>query len=194
MWTALASEKSRRASAKLRKNMGEIMRQPEELSAMLTVVDTLGTKECAVPEAAVARAGEMLCQAYDVTLDEDIGRGLSGDVRSRYFNNLWETLRMEAEDPEGTNVSESVIEWMRSGAPIGWRKELKTCGVFPATTEDTAAVEKSKQFDLETLGAPFDNYRSFYDAGEHADSEMKRIHEAGSTEVYQSLAQGRAGP
>ena len=30
-------------------------------------------------------------------------------------------------------------------------------------------------------GAPFDNYRSFYDAGEHADSEVKRIHEAGFT-------------
>ena len=39
-----ASEKSRRAGAKLRKNMDEIMRQPEVLSAMLTVVDTLGTK------------------------------------------------------------------------------------------------------------------------------------------------------
>ena len=30
-------------------------------------------------------------------------------------------------------------------------------------------------------GAPFDNYRFFYDAGEHADSEVKRIHEAGFT-------------
>ena len=138
-----ASEDSRRAGAKLRKNMDEIMRQPEVLTAMLKVVDTLGTEKCAVPEAAVARAREMLCSAYGVTLDENIGRGDSGDVRSRYFSNLWEKLLVDAKDPEGANVSESVVEWMRSGAPIGWQKALKTCGVFPATTEDTADVETS---------------------------------------------------
>ena len=103
-----ASEKSRRAGAKLQKNMDEIRRQPEVLSAMLTVVDTLGTKECAVPEAEVAKARELLGQAYDVTLDEDIGRGESGDVRSRYFSNLWGKLLMKTEDPEGTNCR---IQW-----------------------------------------------------------------------------------
>ena len=45
----------------------------------------------------MAKVRETLGQAHDVTSDEDIGRGESGDVRSRYFINLWEKLPMEAE-------------------------------------------------------------------------------------------------
>ena len=56
---------------------------------------------------------------------------------------------------------------MRTDAPIGWRKELPTRRVFPQTWEDTAAVEKSKMRDSETLDAPFAN-RSLFEAGEYA--------------------------
>ena len=56
---------------------------------------------------------------------------------------------------------------MRTDAPIGWRKELPTRGAFPQTWEDTAAVEKSKMRDSETLDAPAAN-PSFFKAGEHA--------------------------
>ena len=60
-----------------------------------------------------------------------------------------------------------MVKWMRTDAPIGWRKELPTRGVFPQTWEDTAAAEKSKMRDSETLDAPVAN-RSLSKAGEHA--------------------------
>ena len=184
-----SSEKARTAGARLRRCLDEVLRQPDVLEAMLGVVETLGTEECTVPEAAVAKARQALCREYGVTLDEDLGRGSSGDVRSRYFSNLWEKLLTEAADPESKDLSKSVVEWMRTGAPIGWRKELHTCGVFPQTWEDTAAVEKSKLYDSESLEAPFANYRSFFEAGEHAEAEVKRIHEAGFTRAYRSLGE-----
>ena len=47
---------------------------------------------------------------------------------------------------------------------------MPTRGVFPQTWEDTAAVEKSKMRDSETLDAPVAN-RSLSKAGEHAGAD-----------------------
>ena len=111
-------------------------------------------------------------------MDECLEQGSYGGDRSRYFSNLWEKLLAEAADPESKDPLGSVVEWMRTGAPIGWREELRACGVFPQTWEGTAAVEKSKMYDSEALEAPFANYRSFLEAGEHARAEVKISHEA----------------
>ena len=125
---------------------------------MLGVTVTLGSEACAVPEAAVAKARLAFCLEHGVALDGSLGQVLCGDERPRYLSNLWEKLLAEAADPESKDPSGSVVEWMRTGAPIGWRKELRACGVFPQTWEDTAAVEKSKMYDSEAPEAPFANY------------------------------------
>ena len=127
-----------------------------------------------------------------MAIDKDIGQGTSEGTRSRHFSNLWEKPLVVAGGPEGQNVSKSIFKWMRTGAPIGWRRGLKTCGVFPSTVEDTAAVLKSKQFDPIALGAPFENYRSFSDAAEHADAEAERFHLASFTKTFESLDELRA--
>ena len=178
---------ARAAGARFRRCLYEVLRQPDVLEEMIGVVETLGTEACAVPEVAVAKGRQALCLEYGVALDEGLGQGSCGDERSRYFSNLWEKLLAEAADPESKDPLGSVVEWMRTGALIGWRKELRACGVFPQTWEDTAAVEKSKMYDSEALEASFANYRSFLEAGEHSRAEVKRIHEAGFTRAYHSL-------
>ena len=61
---------------------------------------TLGTAECKVPEEAVALAKGILNKTFSMQIDEDIGKGVRGDTRSRYFANLWKALLQEAGDPE----------------------------------------------------------------------------------------------
>ena len=107
---------------------------------MLRVVDTFDTEPCAVPEAAVAKAGQMLCVEYGVGLDEGLEQGAGVAERSRYFIDPLEKLLAEAADPVSKDPARSVVGWMRTGTPIGWRRELPTCGAFPQTWEDTAAV------------------------------------------------------
>ena len=162
-----SSEKARTAGARLRRCLDDVLRQPDVLEGMLGVVEAPGTETCAVPEAAVTRARQALCLEYGITLDEGLGQGSYGGDRSRYFSNLWEKLLAEAADPESKDPSGSVVEWMRTGAPIGWLKGLPTRGVFPQTWEDTAAVEKSKMLDSETLDAPFAD-RPLFEARKHA--------------------------
>ena len=98
---------------------------------------------------------------------------------SGYFSNLWEVLLKEAEDPET-----DLVEWMRTGAPVGWQGQLVPNGVFPTVDGDTASVEKSRLIGEmnAAFGAPFassPNYKSFYDAKEHAVKEVERMQTAG---------------
>ena len=51
-----SSEKARSAGARLRRCLGEVLRQPDVLEAMLGAAETLGTEACAVPEAKGAKA------------------------------------------------------------------------------------------------------------------------------------------
>ena len=99
---------------------------------------------------------------------ENPGLGVSGVVRSRYLSDLWEKPLAEAADPVSKDWSKSVVERTRTGAPIGWRRELQTCGVFPQMWEYSAAVEESEVYD--SLEAPYANYRSFVEAGVFAEA------------------------
>ena len=114
------------------------------------IMRTLGTEDCKVPEEAVAVTRESLCETFRVKIDEDIGKGVRGDTRSRYFANLWEVLLQEAGDPE-----EEVPMWLKEGAPVGWRGTLAPNGVFPTVDGDSAAVEKSREFEGANLGSAF---------------------------------------
>ena len=60
--------------------------------AMDEVMHTLGTADCKVPEEAVALTRGILSETFGVQIDEDIGKGVRGDTRSRYFANIWEAL------------------------------------------------------------------------------------------------------
>ena len=90
-------------------------------------------------------------------------------------------------DPE-----EDLVQWMRTGAPVGWRGQIRPNGVFPEVDKDTAAVEKSKAFsnsvNKESLwdSAKKDNYKSFCDAGEEASKEVVRIRDAGFAEEFET--------
>ena len=113
-----SSEKAGSASARLRRCLDKVLRQPVVLEAMLEVVETLGTEACAVPGLEMARV-------------------------------------------------------------------LQIGGVFPQMWEDSAGVEKSKLCD--SLEAPHATYRSFVEAGELAEAEVRRTREAGLTKYYYSL-------
>ena len=118
----------------------DALRRPDVLEELLRVADTLDTELQAVPEAAVAKARQALCVEYGVVLDEGLEQGAGVIERSRHFSDLWEQLLAEAADLASKDPARSVVVWMRTGTPIGWRRELQTCGVFPQTWEDTAAV------------------------------------------------------
>ena len=66
---------------------------------MLRTVDMLDSEPCAVPEAAVAKARQLLCVEYGVVLDEGLEQGAGVAERSRYFIDLWEKFLAEAADP-----------------------------------------------------------------------------------------------
>ena len=135
-----------------------------------------------------ATAGAQLTSRLKITIDENIGEGKSSDTRSCYFANLWQKLLEESGDPET-----DLPEWLRSGAPVGWKGALVPNGVFPTVDGDTEAVKKSMQCGQGSQDGAFNapatcspNYNSFYDAGSHADAEVKRILEKGFTREFDS--------
>ena len=183
------SDRARNLGFRLRSALERALRVPEVRRAMDQVINDLGTEKCRCPFAEVDVAREVLCEAFGIEVDKDIGKGESSDTRSRYFANLWEKLLQESGDPE-----QDLPTWMRHGAPVGWNGSLTPNGVFPEVENDTAAVEKSRQFEGAGVDSAFwaphscsPNYRSFYDAGSHAETEVQRIHEAGFVEEFETL-------
>ena len=78
-----------------------------------------------------------------------VTRGKAAALHGTYEgNNL---CNKAAEDPE----KDTFPRWMRTGWPVGIEEPVTYTGVFPATEEDTNAVETSKTFmadaDLERL-------------------------------------------
>ena len=102
-----------------------------------------------------------------MTSNEGLGQGSCGDKRSRYFYNLWKNPLAQATGSKSKDPFGSLAKWMRTSALNGCRKELPTRRVFPQTWEDTAAVEKSKMRDSETLDAPYAD-RPLFEARKHA--------------------------
>ena len=108
------------ACAKLRKALEKALRIPEVRTAVDTVIEAFGTKGCCCPDEAVRIARFSLCDSYEVTIDQNLGDGSPNDPRSREFTNFWEKLLTEADDSE-----KDLVEWLRVGAPVGWRVQIE---------------------------------------------------------------------
>ena len=83
---------------------------------------------------------------------------------------------------------------MQLGAPAGCGDSIPTAGVFPAADGDSAAVEKSRQFGAQAAQLLFDaeahaNYKSFEEAGQYAEEEVKRILDRSFADQFATWAQ-----
>jgi hypothetical protein len=178
------SSRAQKLGTRLRKTLEKALKIPGVREAMSTVVSDLGTERAACPRAAVDAARKVLCEEFEITIDENIGEGKSSDTRSWYFANLWQkNSPEESGDPET-----DLPEWLRSGAPVGGKGALVPNGVFPTVDGDTEAVKKSAQCGQGSqdgaVNAPATcspNYNSFDDAGSQADAEVKRSLQKGFT-------------
>ncbi|CAE8696540.1 unnamed protein product, partial [Polarella glacialis] len=67
------------------------------------------------------------------------------------------------------------------GFPLGIEEEIKTCGIFPTTSKDSASVEASRCHGqlVEDWSGEATNYTSFEEAGDMARKELDRVVEHG---------------
>lgn len=70
-----------------------------------------------------------------------------------------------------------LVDWLTGGAPIGVRREIRPCGVFPRTAE--APPTEDKVDDILTDVHVGHNYRSFEEVRHLAVPELERIVQAG---------------
>ena len=100
----------------------------------------------------------------------------------QYWADAIEAIVKGAGDPDTV-----LPEWVRSGFPIGIEHEIVNTGVFPAVSEDSAAVEASRAFGLVADANPVPleehcNYKSYYDEEADAEADLLRTIAAGYAE------------
>ena len=142
----------------------------------------------ACPRAAVDAARKVLREEFKITIDENIGEGKCRVTRSCYFAKVWQKSLEESGDPET-----DLPEWLRSGAPVGWKGALAPNGVFPMVDGDMETVKKSMQCSQGSQDKAFNapatcspNYTSFADTGSQADAEVKRSLQKGFSQEFDS--------
>ena len=102
--------------------------------------------------------------------DDVVLRG-SDRFKSPLNAKLWEGWRKCSGDPE-----RDLVQWIRSGAPLGMAEEIPYCGIFPMTDEELPDVEEMPDIEAQ-LGV--ENYKSFKEEPEHALHEIMRYLEKG---------------
>ena len=142
----------------------------------------------ACPRAAVEAARKVLREEFKITIDENISEGKCRVTCSCYFAKVWQKSLEESGDPET-----DLPEWLRSGAPVGWKGALAPNGVFPMVDGDMETVKKSMQCGQGSQDKAFNapatcspNYTSFADTGSQADAEVKRSLQKGFTQEFDS--------
>lgn len=97
---------------------------------------------------------------------------------------LWRALLDDAKDCE----AEFLPRWMREGFPLGIQKEIVPSGVFPVTSEDTAAVEASRLEGqmMDDLEGKHQNYVSFREAAEKGQEILDDMVMQGRAVCYYS--------
>eukprot|EP00435_Cladocopium_sp_Y103_P027145 s3386_g6.t1 len=68
-------------------------------------------------------------------------------------------------------------DWLQHGVPLGVSRPKANTGIFPATDDVSAAIKASQVIGtlLEDWDGSASNYKSFYDAGDKAQSELDRL-------------------
>ena len=121
-----------------------------------------------IPKELVSCAVKHLAEEFGTDAQEEPGP---------YRAQLLAEMVRQGEDPEV-----SVPEWMTHGYPLGIEVPLTVNEVFPATEEDTKAVEMSRTFPVLTSWEDVEaakNYKSFEEAGRPAEEELERIAQLG---------------
>ncbi|CAL1136058.1 unnamed protein product [Cladocopium goreaui] len=90
-----------------------------------------------------------------------------------YQTDLLESLLQEAEDKD----AKVLPGWLRHGVPLGISQPIENTNIFPATDDVSAAIKASQTIGqlLEDWSGKALNYRSFYEAGQKAQSELDRL-------------------
>ena len=95
---------------------------------------------------------------------------------------LWKSVLESAKDPDAQVLS----EWLQNGFPLGISCEIAHTGVFPSTETDSASVEASRLEGYLTDDAHGSavNYKSFEEAGQHAQKLLDKLHDEGRSDVF----------
>ncbi|CAK9112875.1 unnamed protein product [Durusdinium trenchii] len=116
-----------------------------------------------ISETLVSSFQEELAKEFRVQIEQSAGFKVS----------LWRALLRNANDCEA-----GILPcWMESGFPLGIEEEIKPSGVFPLTTEDSAAVEASRLEGkwMDDQDGLHRNYTSFEDAGVKAQNILEEM-------------------
>eukprot|EP00435_Cladocopium_sp_Y103_P021609 s565_g5.t1 len=84
---------------------------------------------------------------------------------------LCEAWRRQSGDPE-----RDLVDWIRTGTPLGMAEDIPYCGIFPTVEEEDTEVLGMPDMEAQ-LGA--ENYKSFTDEPIHAQAEVQRYLDKG---------------
>ncbi|CAE8629493.1 unnamed protein product, partial [Polarella glacialis] len=167
-----ASAKSpalRTVGARIGRALTKVFKQLPEVLKMVGAIGTPGWNKQGFKPDAVLLARQMLASEFGCDCDEEI---------HSYQQPLFQTLLREAKDPET-----ALPEWLKKdvGFPLGIEEGIKTCGIFPTTSKDSASVEASRCHGqlVEDWSGEATNYTSFEEAGDMAQKELDRVFEHG---------------
>lgn len=131
---------------------------------------------------------EGLSQTWVEEIRQKLGKEFQAEVKSEGLQaDLLQAMLTEAEDVD----AETLPKWIRTGFPLGISEEIVNTGVFPATQEDSAAVEASRLegWLQDDADGHLCNYASFEEAGEPAEELLKTMEENGRSQVVDTWSE-----
>ena len=159
----------RRAVARC-KELQQVGRQIRQLLDQSLTDDILtcfenSVDECPFPEGLIWKARYSLTRHFEAEAKDE-----------GYQSDLLRQLLTQAKDPDATVLP----AWIEDGFPIGINQQITYTGVFPRSDDLTAAAKASQAFAvMDDWDGKAQNYSSFAEAGDKAQSELDRMVERG---------------
>ena len=147
--------------------VGAKIRSALDLCLTSAVIESFET-HLTVPDGLVSQARQLLHEEFEV---DEVSNP------EGYRTALLRSMLGLAEDPDAGVVP----AWLEDGVPLGISLPIQNTGIFPATDEVSASIKASQAVGclLEDWSGEIQNYSSFYDAGDKAQSELDRMVETG---------------